>query len=85
VARHADPPQAAVDIRTDRDSLVLSVVNPGTRRRAPEVPSGGNGLPGMRERAASVGGTLVAGPRLTGEFSVDARLPLTDVVEGGLP
>jgi signal transduction histidine kinase len=35
----------------------------------------GNGIRGMRERAASVGGTLEAGPALGGGFAVTATIP----------
>jgi signal transduction histidine kinase len=42
---------------------------------------GGNGIAGMRERAAALGGTLTAGPRSEGGFRVVARLP----VAGGAP
>jgi signal transduction histidine kinase len=35
----------------------------------------GNGIPGMRERAAALGGVLHAGPLPGGGFLVDARLP----------
>jgi signal transduction histidine kinase len=38
-------------------------------------PGGGNGLPGMRERATSLGGTLRAGPTARGGFLVEAALP----------
>jgi signal transduction histidine kinase len=46
-----------------------------------EVPSsdgegGGNGIPGMRERAVALGGTFDAGPRSGGGFRVRARIPL---------
>jgi signal transduction histidine kinase len=40
------------------------------------VPAGGHGLDGMRERAASVGGELTAGPLPGGGFQVKATLPV---------
>ncbi|HMJ78659.1 MAG TPA: sensor histidine kinase, partial [Iamia sp.] len=77
VARHAEPPVAAVRIAVEGDDLVVSVSDEGSgRRRADALPSGGNGIPGMRERAASVGGTLTAGPAFGRGFAVVARLPV---------
>ncbi|HEX4817501.1 MAG TPA: sensor histidine kinase [Nonomuraea sp.] len=77
-ARHA--PGAAVTVRLeygDRE-LVIQVTDNGATRPAPLAESGsGNGIPGMRERAAALGGTLVAGPSGPG-FRVEARLPLPE-------
>ncbi|HEY8479781.1 MAG TPA: hypothetical protein VIL71_08125, partial [Spirillospora sp.] len=62
----------------------LGVVNgpPGTagepgpgRPPGPPLPTGGHGLVGMRERAASLGGALTARPTPEGGFSVTAHLP----------
>ena len=86
VRRHAGPDAAghrrarlrrrrAADLRVDDDG-------PPTVRTGRRSDDGGNGIPGMRERAAALGGTLTAGPRPEGGFRVDAILPLT--VRSGL-
>jgi signal transduction histidine kinase len=80
VARHAHPPHALVRIRTDGGKMMsVEVLDEGTGP-GPLVSllSGGNGIAGMRERAASVGGHLDAGPRPGRGFAVRARLPLGD-------
>ncbi|MCE7081532.1 histidine kinase [Streptomyces sp. ST2-7A] len=45
--------------------------------------TGGHGLTGMRERAAALGGTCVAGPRPDGGFRVLVTLPLRPPTAGG--
>jgi signal transduction histidine kinase len=39
-----------------------------------DLPSGGNGLVGMRERVTALGGAFAAGPTAEGGFRVEARL-----------
>jgi signal transduction histidine kinase len=57
------------------DGITMRIDDDGT---GPTGGSGGgNGLPGMRERAAALGGTLTAGPRPGGGFRVDAHLLTT--------
>jgi len=48
------------------------------RTGAPGGAGGGQGLVGMRERAAMLGGTLEAGPTDDGGFVVSATLPITE-------
>jgi signal transduction histidine kinase len=77
VARHSGAHHAVVLVRAGDGTLRLEVLDEGTGGRGrPQLPSGGNGIPGMRERAASVGGSLDAGPRPGRGFAVRAELPL---------
>ena len=73
VTRHAAARHAEVVVSYGSDDVTVAVTDDG-RGGAPVAP--GNGLTGMRERAAALGGTLVAGPRSEGGFSVRAVLPL---------
>jgi signal transduction histidine kinase len=72
--RHA--PGAAVDVELHYtgDALRLCIRDNGPGPPA-AAPSGGHGLAGMRERAATVGGQLRTGPAAVGGFLVEARLP----------
>jgi signal transduction histidine kinase len=76
--RHAGPATAAVSLGYAGTELVISVADTGRGLPADAAADGGggHGLPGMRERAASVGGTVEAGPGAAGGFRVLARLPL---------
>lgn len=82
VLKHAGP-AAQANIELSRaatpggDTLVIVVSDNGHGTATEFVDAGtGNGIPGMRERAVSVGGTLVVGPRPGGGFRVTATLPL---------
>jgi signal transduction histidine kinase len=72
--RHA--PGAAVDVELHfgADGLWLRIRDNGPGPPA-AGPPGGNGLLGMHERAAAVGGTLRTGGGAAGGFVVEARLP----------
>jgi signal transduction histidine kinase len=72
--RHAPGAAVDVELRFDADGLWLRIRDNGP---GPPVagPPGGNGLLGMRERAAAVGGTLHTGGGPTGGFVVEAQLP----------
>ena len=73
--RHAAGASATVVLRYLPGELALEVQDNGPA--APDRPSGdGHGLAGMRERAALVGGSLVAEGCPEGGFRVTARLPL---------
>ncbi|MER5972283.1 ATP-binding protein [Streptomyces sp. NPDC002055] len=77
VVKHAGAARVEVRLCWRDDGLDIRVVDDG-RGAGKDLPSGGNGLTGLRERAAACGGTATAGPRedrLPG-FEVRARLPL---------
>ena len=72
VIRHAPGATAAVTISADdQGGLAVEVVDDG--RDQPEESTGtGTGIRGMRERVEATGGTLDAGPRPGGGWSVRA-------------
>jgi signal transduction histidine kinase len=73
VARHASAANAVVRVRYDDREVCVQVDDDGVGG-ADTVP--GNGIRGMTERARQLGGTLTAGARTGGGFTVHARLPL---------
>jgi signal transduction histidine kinase len=76
VARHAAASTATLSIAYGDDELLVEVADDGTEIADPGSVRAGLGLIGMRERAASVGGEVEAGPRPEGGFRVRVRLPL---------
>lgn len=79
IVRHSGSRTARVRLGYGPDGLELSVDDDGPASRRPEgngeSGGGGNGLLGMRERAAALGGTVEVGPQPGGGFRVLARLP----------
>ncbi|MFF8566248.1 sensor histidine kinase [Streptomyces albidoflavus] len=75
VLRHAPGASARVELAYVPVGLGLRVVNDAPERPADPSPGAGQGLTGMRERAAVLGGELHAGPDESGGFEVSAFLP----------
>ncbi len=76
---HKHAPGARVTVRlAHRDREVAMQVENGPcdgKAAEPGLPSGGNGLLGMRERVLGLGGVFVSGPTDEGGFKVSAVLP----------
>ncbi len=74
IVRHSGSRTARVRLGYAARELTVQVEDDGpAQENGPS--SGGNGLVGMRERAAALGGTLEAGRRPGGGFRVRALLP----------
>ena len=71
VTRHARAGSATVRLGYD-DGVTIEVLDDGVGGTA----EAGNGIRGMQERAAALGGQVEAGPRPGGGFRVAAHLPL---------
>jgi signal transduction histidine kinase len=78
VVRHAGPATATVRVGYAPGAVVVEIADTGRGRPSGAAGPAGQGIAGMRERAAAVGGTLEAGPSAEGGFRVRARLPFGD-------
>ncbi|GAB3574813.1 sensor histidine kinase [Leifsonia lichenia] len=67
---------AELRLRYEDDGLEVEASDTGLGRPGPVAPSSGLGHLGMRERVASVGGSIDIGPRSRGGYLVRARFPL---------
>lgn len=77
--KHAPGSRVTVRVRRSEGAVEVTVDDTGGEGAEP-ADGAGMGLTGMRERVALYGGTLRAGPRGDGGFSVHARLPLREGV-----
>jgi signal transduction histidine kinase len=74
--KHSDPTRVIATLAYRDSGLELEVVDDGTGPDEQSVSTPGQGLIGMRERVALLGGELETGRREGGGFRVAARLPL---------
>ncbi|MFC4031481.1 sensor histidine kinase [Streptomyces polygonati] len=81
VVRHSGSRAARIHLAYGPGALEVRIDDDG-----PAVPGGesggGNGLVGIRERAAALGGSSATGPRPGGGFRVSATLPLGAAGDG---
>ncbi|MGW0963461.1 sensor histidine kinase [Streptomyces gelaticus] len=75
VVRHSGSRTARVRIVYAPGRIRLRIDDEGPATGG-DAGGSGNGLAGMRERAAALGGTIEAGPRADGGFRIRAELPL---------
>ena len=78
VVRHAGAGRAEVTVSHHDGRVDVEVLDDGRASTGNGSVGGGQGIPGMRERARALGGTLEAGPRPGGGFRVKASLPVGD-------
>jgi signal transduction histidine kinase len=76
VVRHSQATAAVIRLKYEPDRLQIEVRDDGSADPTPMPASLGSGILGMHERAASLGGSLHAGRRSAGGFTVTAQLPV---------
>lgn len=77
VLRHSGQTTSSVQVNCNEQELTLRIDNEVGQEGSREPGGHGQGILGMQERAAALGGLVEAGPRPDGGFRVFARLPLT--------
>ncbi|MEV7278001.1 histidine kinase [Streptomyces sp. NPDC093111] len=82
VHKHAAGAEVVVRLAHREAEVAMQVENGPSDATAADahLPSGGNGLVGMRERVSGLGGVFVSGPTDAGGFRVSAVLPVVPVV-----
>jgi signal transduction histidine kinase len=73
--KHAGSTPVSVNLRYGPDTLEIEISDSGGDA-APELPGGGQGLIGIKERVAMYGGAFDAGRRAEGGFAIRVLLPV---------
>jgi two-component system sensor histidine kinase DesK len=74
VIKHSGARRCDIDIRRSEDLITVEITDDGDGSGS-NLPSGGHGLAGLRERVAVAGGTLAAGPLPDGGFRLAVAVP----------
>ncbi|MFI7687511.1 sensor histidine kinase [Nonomuraea sp. NPDC049655] len=82
VLKHAPHADVTLTLTYQPAAVTLQVGNSGSATTGHSAD--GHGLIGMRERATLYGGTLTAGPRTDGGFTVTAHLPASPLTDPAL-
>ncbi|MET8504630.1 histidine kinase [Streptomyces sp. NPDC004787] len=84
VHKHAAGAEVVVRLAHRGSEVAMQVENGPSDAAvaAADLPSGGNGLVGMRERVTRLGGVFVSGPTEAGGFRVSAVLPVAAAAAG---
>ncbi len=93
VIRHSRAQHCSILVRRERKTVSIEIVDDGIGTPlVPATPSGdaistnatGNGLRGLAERVAALGGQFTASPRTGGGFRLTVSIPLTQKVGSSL-
>jgi signal transduction histidine kinase len=78
-AKHAPGSSVELNLQWGDDFVLVEVINgpPTQSSPRPAIEATGQGLIGMRERAAAAGGVITVGAAASGGYRVAATLPLT--------
>ncbi|HEX5503844.1 MAG TPA: histidine kinase [Thermomicrobiales bacterium] len=74
VLRHSRARRCAIEVAREENTLSAAITDDG-RGAPPAGGPGGNGLAGLTERAAALGGRVAAGPLAGGGFRLRVELP----------
>ena len=79
IQKHAQASEVSIALRTQNGALMLDIFDNGVSIRPQDLQrSVGNGLVNMQERASSMDGEIIIGPKLEGGTEVRLTIPLAN-------
>lgn len=75
VIKHSRARRCVIRITSDKRTASIEITDDGTAAGS-VVSSGGNGLRGLSERVAGLGGQIEAGPHISGGFRLAVSIPI---------